>query len=91
MRVDSNSNDPICIGLLTVLANDHRLFDFVRQVTSCPAIGSFIGRCYRMLPNAGHYDSWHDDVANHRMIAMSLNLSPSRVLKNSLFGSPNAL
>lgn len=74
--VDSDLKDPICINLLTVLANDHRLFDFVRQITGCPAIGSFIGRCYRMLPNAGHYDSWHDDVADHRMIAMSLNLSP---------------
>ena len=28
-----------------------------------------------MIPDCGHYDSWHDDLIEHRIIAMSINLS----------------
>jgi hypothetical protein len=28
-----------------------------------------------MIPDDGHYDSWHDDVVEHRLIGMSVNLS----------------
>jgi hypothetical protein len=28
-----------------------------------------------MLPGSGHYDSWHDDLGDYRLVAMSLNLS----------------
>ena len=35
-----------------------------------------MGRVYRMIPGSGHYDSWHSDMIGHRMIGMSINLSP---------------
>src|SRR6202035_2809333 len=31
---------------------------------------------YRMRPELGHYDLWHNDVLDNRVIGMSLNLSP---------------
>jgi 2OG-Fe(II) oxygenase superfamily len=62
--------------LLYFLSNDPRFFQLVRHVTGCGDIGSFIGRAYRMVPGAGHYDSWHSDAFGDRLIGMSLNLSP---------------
>ena len=35
----------------------------------------FTGRIYRMNSGGDHYDSWHDDVSGHRLIALSLNLA----------------
>jgi hypothetical protein len=29
-----------------------------------------------MLPNSGHYDSWHDDDIKNRLVGISINLSP---------------
>jgi 2OG-Fe(II) oxygenase superfamily len=63
-------------ALLFFLANDVRLFEFVRAVTGCPRIGSFAGRVYRMDPGPEHRDGWHDDMVRGRLVAMSVNLSP---------------
>jgi len=64
------------LNLLNFLVNDPRFFDVVRGVTGCGRIGAFIGRVYRMAAGAGHYDNWHSDCCDHRMIGMSINLSP---------------
>jgi len=69
-------DDPVTISLLTFLANDPRFLRIVQQITECGLIGCWSGRVYRMLPRSGHYDSWHDDLGDHRLVAMSLNLSP---------------
>lgn len=61
--------------LLHFLANDPALFRFVQQVSGCGRIGSFLGRVYRMLPGPSHSFVWHDDMVEHRMLAMSINLS----------------
>lgn len=61
---------------LRFLANDPQLFQLIRQITACGPIGCFAGRVYRMVPGSQHYDSWHDDMIEHRMIGMSINLSP---------------
>lgn len=61
--------------LLHFLANDPQLFELIQQLTGCGRIGCFTGRVYRMVPGAHHYDSWHDDMIEHRMIGMSINLS----------------
>jgi hypothetical protein len=58
-----------------LLLNDPRLFAAVREVTGCDSIGCFEGRVYRMAPGGEHYDSWHNDLAEGRMVAMSVNLS----------------
>lgn len=64
------------LDLLYFLGNDARFFRLVQQLTGCDRIGSFIGRVYRMVPGSGHYDSWHSDCIAHRMVGMSVNLSP---------------
>jgi 2OG-Fe(II) oxygenase superfamily len=63
------------LNLLNFLTNDDRFFHLVEQLTGCGPIGTFVGRVYRMIPGSGHYDSWHSDFVEHRMIGMSLNLS----------------
>ena len=50
------------------------MFQMVQQVTGCGPIGCFTGRVYRMLPGPGHYDSWHTDAIEHRIVGMSVNL-----------------
>lgn len=65
----------IAAGLLHVLLNGEELFDLVERVTGCTRIGCFRGRVYRVVPGCGHRDAWHSDVARHRLVAMSINLS----------------
>ncbi len=62
-------------GLLHFLTNHRQLLRFVERVTGCGRIGCFAGRVYRMVHSSGHYDSWHDDVGECRLIGMSINLS----------------
>lgn len=61
-------------GLLNFLMNSPPFFRTIEQITGCGAIGNFIGRVYRFMPNRGHQDSWHSDMADHRLVALSLNL-----------------
>lgn len=75
------SNMELCLreGVVTALLRFHMnsaaLFQVIQQITGCPRIGCFSGRVYRLSPGAGHHDAWHDDMAEDRMIAMSINLS----------------
>ena len=62
------------LSWLYFLANDPEVFRMVQQVTGCGPIGCFTGRVYRMLPGPGHYDSWHTDALEHRVVGMSVNL-----------------
>ena len=66
----------LATGVLELLANDPQLFETIRLITGCGPIGCFHGRVYRMVPNSGHYDSWHSDEGFDRMVTMSINLSP---------------
>jgi hypothetical protein len=61
-------------ALLLFLCNDVALFELVRAITGCDRIGAFVGRIYRMLPGAEHEGTWHDDLLEGRMVAMSINL-----------------
>lgn len=63
-------------GTLEFLANDGRFFDVVETIAGCPTIGCFQGRVYRLEPGGVHYDSWHSDVGEDRLVAMSINLTP---------------
>lgn len=67
--------DDVASHLLHFLVNDPQLFKTIRRITGCGRIGCFSGRVYRMLPGSHHFDSWHDDLFDHRMIGMSINLS----------------
>jgi hypothetical protein len=66
------------VASLLLAANDPRLFEFVMDVTACGAIGCFDGRVYRLDPAQGHGDSWHSDVGDNRLVAMSVNLTTER-------------
>lgn len=62
------------LSRLLFLVNDAALFDAVQYVSGCGAIGSFLGRVYKMVPGAGHADTWHHDVDDSRMLTLSVNL-----------------
>jgi hypothetical protein len=66
-------------GALELLLNDPAVFRLVEDVTGCSSIGCFDGRVYRMIPGGSHYDSWHTDCGRHRLVALSINLSPAEV------------
>ena len=55
--------------------NDPALLDIVSQLAGCPALGCFDGRMYRLEPMSGHYDSWHSDAADNRVVGLRVNLS----------------
>lgn len=61
---------------LLLLFNDASLFAFIRRLSGCGPIGCFVGSVYRMTAELGHVDSWHDDIDEGRLVALSLNLSP---------------
>ena len=62
-------------GLLHFVANAPAFLKIVQEITGCGPLTQFGGRIYRFVPNSGHYDSWHNDNGNGRLVAMSLNLS----------------
>lgn len=82
--VDCRLKDKTADGLLRFLINDERLFDFIEKVTGCNKIGSFNGAVFSLVPGYGHYDSWHQDNFDNRMISMSINLSTDVFLGGTL-------
>ena len=69
-----SASDPKTDALISLLLNNTELFDFVQMITNCGPIGSFFGRPYRYLPGEEHFDNWHDDLIQHRLVALSINL-----------------
>jgi Coenzyme PQQ synthesis protein D (PqqD)/2OG-Fe(II) oxygenase superfamily len=55
--------------------NDAALLGVVTQIAACSALRCFDGRVYRLEPKAGHYDSWHSDASDDRMVGLSVNLN----------------
>ena len=77
-RIDGSEftmRDRATANLLSFLMNGTRLFRVIERLTGCPRIGSFHGRVYRLAPNTRQQLHWHDDFIDHRLIALSLNLS----------------
>jgi 2OG-Fe(II) oxygenase superfamily len=73
--VELSTAHHVLLPLLHILINDQKLFEIVHQITGCGRIGCFTGRIYRMMPRSDHYDSWHNDMVEDRVVAMSINLS----------------
>ena len=75
------SNRELCmtsntaVAALQFLMNDQKLFQLIQAVTQCDQIGCFQGRIYRVNAHSGHHDSWHNDMGEHRLVGMSINLS----------------
>ena len=62
------------LARLLFAINDHRLFKAIDEVTSCGPIGCFDGRVYRLRPDSSDRDSWHSDLGDNRLVAMSVNV-----------------
>ena len=78
-RIDSNKelclNESAAFGALLFLMNDEKLFQLIQHITKCEQIHSFEGRVYRVNPNDGHHDAWHNDIGENRLVGMIINLS----------------
>jgi len=69
-------HDSPALNLLHFVANLPDFRNLIQEITGCGPLRRFRGRIYRMKAAAGHYDHWHDDNFNNRLVGMSLNLSP---------------
>ena len=67
----------VATSALQLIFNDPQLLAAVAAIAECGPLGCFDGRVYRMIPGAGHYDSWHSDVGEDRLVGLSVNLSPA--------------
>jgi 2OG-Fe(II) oxygenase superfamily len=68
--------DVPALNLLFFLANTADFRGLIEELTGCGPLRRFQGRVYRMIAGSGHYDSWHSDEHQSRLIGMSVNLSP---------------
>jgi hypothetical protein len=68
--------DQPTISLLNFVANVPDFHRLIERITGCGRIGEYSGRVYRMTSCDGHYDHWHDDSNDGRMLTMSVNLTP---------------
>ncbi len=76
-EIEETIDDPSVAGLFTFLLNDPRLFALVSEITGCGPIGCFTGRIYRRRASrweGDRYYPWHNDVAEDRLIGLSINL-----------------
>ena len=62
------------VGVLRFVVNTPEFLKTVERITQCGSISVFDGRIYRMAPGTDHYDSWHDDTNDNRLVGMSVNL-----------------
>jgi hypothetical protein len=62
------------LSTLLFISNAPAFLHAIEQVTGCGPITMFDGRVYRIVPGTDHYDTWHDDVGDNRLIGMSINL-----------------
>ena len=65
------------VGMFFLLLNQPRLFEAITELTGSETpIRGFDGRCYKMVPGGGHFDSWHSDVSEREnLYGLSINLS----------------
>ena len=73
--VESCMTDRPTTNAFSFLASDPMFLRAVERISGCPRLGEFTGRVYRMTSSDGHYDTWHTDAIERRMVTMSLNLS----------------
>ena len=77
LEIEGTLEEPALIDLFRFVLNDPALFDAVDRLTSCGPIGCFTGRVYRRRAGTRpgeQYYPWHNDVADDRMVGLSINL-----------------
>jgi hypothetical protein len=72
------------LAWLLLLVNDQRMLEVIRSISGCGPIGHFDGRVYRLEPSTDHHDSWHDDIGDGRMVAMTINLGRKQYVGGAL-------
>lgn len=72
--VDLKVDDADLVGLLHFVMNDPAVIHFIAEVSGTQPTG-FVGSVYRIVPGMAHRDSWHDDVDDNRLVALTLNFS----------------
>lgn len=72
------------LARLLFAVNDRRLFSVIEAVTGCGSIGCFDGRVYRLDASGRDRDSWHSDVGDNRLAAMSVNVGAEPYLGGAL-------
>lgn len=75
IALESCMRHDIVAEYLGFMTNDLRLFRLFEKITGCPTIQCFVGRIYRLIPDGPYYDSWHGDLVEGRLLALSVNLS----------------
>jgi hypothetical protein len=60
--------------LLVLLCNDPVVLHAVEDITGCAPLTRFNGSIYRMLPESGHRQAWHDDLIDGRRVTLSVNV-----------------
>lgn len=66
--------DQAAVHALKFVANTPDFLKLIERVTGCGSISNFHGRVYRMYNDPEHFDNWHNDCANGRLVGMSLNV-----------------
>jgi coenzyme PQQ synthesis protein D (PqqD)/2-oxoglutarate-Fe(II)-dependent oxygenase superfamily protein len=83
-RVHPGIGEELCLesgpatAACQLVFNDPALLAAVTQIAACSTLRCFDGRVYRLEPQAGHYDSWHSDASDDRMVGLSVNLTRER-------------
>jgi hypothetical protein len=60
---------------LIFLMSDPELFTAIRRITGCGPLGNVAASIRRVVAGKGKALSWHDDNAEHRRAAITINLS----------------
>jgi hypothetical protein len=74
--LESCMDDRVTETMMAFFPNNHAFLRLIEQITGQPRLGEFVGRVYRMTSSDGHYDAWHNDCFDQRVVTMSVNLSP---------------
>ena len=61
--------------LFHLLLNQERIFAAMEPFANGESIQHFWGRCYKLPPSGGYFDSWHSDCGRSRRLGLSINLS----------------
>jgi hypothetical protein len=62
------------LARLLFAINDPRVFGAIDAITGCGSIGCFDGRVYRLGASGSDGDSWHNDLGDNRLVALSVNV-----------------
>jgi len=64
------------LELLNFVCNAPNFLETIRKITGCKPLTWFEGRVFTLAPDVGHVGLWHNDNAEGRVVAMTVNLSP---------------